>query len=241
MGEFQVRYEGKTAVVSIDDGKANALTTAEFASLEKALDTVAASEARAVVLTGRAGYLSAGLNLKSLGTGTLDDMKAVTAAMGSAVLKLFTFPLPVVTAVTGHALGGGAMFVLASDVSLFADGPFKFGLNEVPIGLFVPTYAIELARARFPTERLTEAVVHGRVLTPAEALEWKIAESLHAPDAVLGAALARAEQLGTISGAGYAMTKQLVRGASVALAKSKLSAELNDMTGLMAKRFGLPG
>ena len=72
MGEFQVRYEGKTAVVSIDDGKANALTTAEFASLEKALDTVAASEARAVVLTGRAGYLSAGLNLKSLGTGTLD-------------------------------------------------------------------------------------------------------------------------------------------------------------------------
>ncbi len=239
MGDFQVRREGTVAVISIDDGKANALTTHEFASLERALDEVAKSDARSAVLTGRVGYLSAGLNLKHLGSANVEQMQDITRAMGHAVLKLFTFEKPVVAAVSGHALGGGAMFVLACDVSLFAEGPYKFGLNEVPIGLFVPTYAIELARARLPSERLTEFVVHGRVLSPAESLEWKVAEAVLPAESLLAAALTRAEQLGALSGQGYAMTKQLVRGAGAAMAREKLPGELAGMTDLMKRRFGL--
>ena len=65
-----------------------------------------------------------------------------------AAIQFLIQSLPqVVAAVSGHALGGGAMMALAADIRIFADGAFRFGLNEVQIGLFVPSYAIELARA----------------------------------------------------------------------------------------------
>jgi len=236
MSEWKIDRDGDVAIVSLDDGKANALLVPEFEGLEGALAAVEHSPAKAVVLTGRPGYFSAGLNLKAMGGLSLEDKQKLVAAMGSAVLRLFLFPKPVVAAVSGHALGGGAMFALASDLRVFADGPFKFGLNEVQIGLFVPSYAIELARSCVSPSRLTELTIHGRVLSPLEALSMHVAESVHAPEAVLSAALLRARGLAALSGNGYAMTKRLVRGAAVEAAQKSLPGELAEMARMMDAR-----
>jgi len=48
----------------------------------------------------------------------------------------------------------------------------------------VPSYAIELARAAVSSSRLTDLVMHGRVLSPMEALSMHIAEGVHAPEAL---------------------------------------------------------
>lgn len=235
MAIWTIRREGELAVISMDDGKANAHTVPEFRSLEAALDEAQASSALGVVLTGRPGILSGGMNLKVLGTLSLEEKKALVAAMGSAVLKLHLFPKPVVTAVCGHALGAGAMFGLAADVRLFADGPFKFGLNEVPAGMFVPTFAVELARSVAP-QHLTQLVVHGRVLSPAEALALGVAESVHAPEALLPAALARARELTNLTGSGYALTKRLVRGPGADHARAVLPGELDELARMLDTR-----
>ncbi|GMU60442.1 MAG: enoyl-CoA hydratase [Myxococcaceae bacterium] len=236
MSEWKVDRDGDVAVISLDDGKANALLVPEFEGLEGALAAVEHSSALAVVLTGRPGYFSAGLNLKALPTLSLEEKQKLVAAMGSAVTKLFLFPKPVVAAVSGHALGGGAMFALAADLRVFADGPYKFGLNEVQLGLFVPSYAVELARACISPSRLTEFVGHGRVLTPLEALSMHIAESVHAPEAVLAAALIRARGLAALSGTGYALTKRLVRGAGVEAAQKSLPGELAELARMLDSR-----
>jgi enoyl-CoA hydratase len=236
MADWKLEREGDVTVLSLDDGKANALLVPEFEGLERALDAIEQSDARAVVLTGRAGFFSAGLNLKALGAMSLDGKKALVGAMGRAVQRLSLFPRPVVAAVSGHALGGGAMFALASDLRVFADGPFKFGLNEVPVGLFVPSYAIELARACVSPSRLTELVVHGRVLSPLEALSMHIAESVHAPEAVLPAALLRAKGLAALSGSGYALTKRLTRGPGAEAARQSLPGELDELARMLDAR-----
>ncbi|MCU0696733.1 MAG: enoyl-CoA hydratase-related protein [Myxococcaceae bacterium] len=233
MATWQVTFEHDVAIVSLDDGKANAVLVPEFQSLEAALDEVAASRALAVVLTGRPGYLSAGLNVKALPALSLDDKRDVVRAMASAVLKLFLFPRPVVAAVSGHALGAGAMLALAADLRVFADGPFKFGLNEVPTGLFVPSFAIELARAAVSSSRLTELVVHGRVLSPHEALSMHVAEVVHAPESLMAAALMHARHLSGLAGGGYALTKRLVRGPGAAAARAALPAELDELAQLL--------
>jgi enoyl-CoA hydratase len=183
---------------------------------------------------GRPGYFSAGLNLKAVGVMSTEEKKAVTAAMGSAVLKLFLFSKPVVAAVSGHALGGGAMFALACDTRIFADGSFKFGLNEVQLGLFVPSYAIELAVSAVSASRLTDMVVHGRIVSPMEALSMHVAEAVHSPEALLHAALIRARDLAKLSGPGYATTKRLVRGAGADRAWAKLPLELAELSKLMS-------
>jgi enoyl-CoA hydratase len=236
MSEWEIDRDGDVAILALDDGKANALLVPEFEGLEGALDAVERSSALAVVLTGRPGYFSAGLDLKALPMLSLDEKQRLVEAMGRAVLKLFLFPKPVVAAVSGHALGGGAMLALAADLRVFADGPYKFGLNEVQLGLFVPSYAVELARACVSPSRLTELVTHGRVLSPLEALSMHIAESVHAPEAVLAAALLRARGLAALSGPGYALTKRLVRGPGAEASQKNLPGELAELSRMLDSR-----
>lgn len=233
MAEWKVEREGDVAIVSLDDGKANALLVPEFQGLEKTLDDVEQAGALSVVLTGRPGFFSAGLNLKALGTMSLEQKKELVAAMGSAVLKLFTFSRPVVAAVSGHALGGGAMLALASDIRIIADGAFRFGLNEVQVGLFVPSYAIELARASISASRLTDLVMHGRILTPMEALNMHIAEAVHSPEALRTAAMMRARELAKLAGSGYSITKKLVRGPAADQARAKIAGELETLASML--------
>lgn len=233
MARWNIEREGDVAIVSLDDGKANALLVPEFQGLEAALHEVEKSGALSVVLTGRPGFFSAGLNLKVLGGLTLDEKKELVAAMGSAVLELFTFPRPVVAAVSGHALGGGAMFALASDIRIFADGAYRFGLNEVQVGLFVPSYAIELARSSISSSRLTDLVLHGRVVTPMEALNMHIAEAVHSPEALRVAAMMRARELAKLAGTGYSITKKLLRGPAAERARALIPSELDTLASML--------
>ncbi|MBS1151153.1 MAG: Enoyl-CoA hydratase/isomerase [Myxococcaceae bacterium] len=237
MGQWIIKREGPVAVLSMDDGKANALTMSEFEGLSRALAEIAASDAGAMVLTGRPGYFTAGLNLKVLPTLATAELEKLITKFGEVTLELLLFPKPVVAAVSGHALGAGGIFAFASDVRLFAEGPFKFGLNEVPGGLFVPTFGIVSAKVTAASEQLTGLIMHGQVFGPAEALSRKIAESLHAPDALLPAAIARATGLADLGGHGYALTKKLLRGPLAEEARRALPSEVAELgTALGAKR-----
>lgn len=236
MGQWQIQREGAVAVLSMDDGKANALTMPEFEGLSRSLAELEKSDCTAVVLTGRPGYFTAGLNLKVLPTLETPALEALITKFGEVVVELMMFPKPVVAAVSGHALGAGAIFAYASDVRIFAEGAFKIGLNEVPGGLFVPTFGIVTAKLALPAPLLTQMVMHGRVFGPAEALQLGIAESLVAPDALRATALARAATLGELGGQGYALTKKLLRGPLADEAKRNLAAEVGQLGAALGGR-----
>jgi len=92
-------------------------------------------------------------------------------AFGRTMLRVFTFPIPTVAAVTGHAIAGGAMLAFACDLRFVSEGPFRLHLNEVAIGLAFPTWAIVLAQAAVPPRWHTEAILHARPYSPEEAFE----------------------------------------------------------------------
>src|SRR5262245_26162647 len=96
------RREGIAEIV-LDDGKGNAMAAAFFLELNAALDRVAGDDNRALVVVGRPGYLSAGLNIKLLPTLPPDDFQRTLLTFGRTLLRVWTFPLPTVAAVTGHA------------------------------------------------------------------------------------------------------------------------------------------
>ena len=229
MGQWTVAREGSVAVLAIDDGKANAITTVEFESLARALDEIEKSDASAVVMTGRPGFFSAGLNLKVLPTLTAPQMQALVTRFGEVLVQLFLFPRPVVAAMSGHAIAGGALLALACDVRLFAEGPFRFGLNEVPGGIFLPQFAVELMRAACPAEYLVEQVLHGRMLSPTEAKERRLVEAVVAPEALMAAAIARATALGDLAGNAYAITKMKLRGPAADYSVEQVGAEVDAL------------
>lgn len=226
--KLKLTRDQEVAVVTLDDGKANALATADFRAQLALLDELERSDAGAVVLTGRAGYFSAGMNLKLLPTLTPREVGELVTLMGDVALRLFTYPLPVVAAVSGHALGAGAIFSLACDVRLFARGPFRFGLNEVPGGLPLPSFGVEVGRGSIPVELQLEAIAHGRVFSPDEAVALGLGESLHEAPQLLSAAVERARKLAELPRSAYQSTKQRLRGPFSDAAKSRVPGEIAE-------------
>jgi len=226
-----VRYEAAdgVAVVTLDDGKVNAMAGPFFEALNAALDRAEADRPLAVLLAGRAGYFSAGLDLKLLPTLTPDAFRLTMIAFGETMLRVFTFPIPCVAAVTGHAIAGGAFLAYACDLRWIADGPYRLHVNEVAIALPLPTWALVIAANAIPPRWHTEAILHAHAYAPAEARERGIVLGLVPADELVARARARAANLGKIDPGAYAVAKGRLRERDVAWARRNLAAEARGL------------
>jgi enoyl-CoA hydratase len=218
------RLEGTTAIVHMDDGKANALSHAMIDELLVALGR-AEREAKAFVLAGRPDRFCAGFDLKVMTSG-LDEAKALLRSGADLLVRLYGSPLPVVAACTGHALAAGALVLLTADLRVGAQGAFRIGLNEVSIGLPTPVFAAELARDRLATGDLVRATLHAQIYGPDEAARVGFLDEVVAPAEVLGRAVEEANRLGALSRAAFDGTKQRLRGKTIAHVLSTLEEDL---------------
>ena len=187
-----VSMVGPVALVSIDDGKVNALTPDLLDGLFGALDAAEAN-AGAVVLAGRPGVFSAGLDLNVMRGGG-PAAKDLLGRGGEIFLRLAEFPRPVVAACTGHALAAGAVVLLCSDLRIGAAGTYKIGLNEVAIGIPLPPLVVALARARLSPRHFTRACNTAQVYSPDAAVEAGFLDQADSTDAT-GEALRVATEL----------------------------------------------
>src|SRR5690349_16858719 len=181
--------------LALDDGKVNAMALPLFDALNAALDRAERERPAAIVITGRVGVFSAGLDLKLLPTLPADDLRRTIVAFGRTMLRVFGFPIPTIAAVGGHAIAGGAILAFACDVRLHADGPFRLHLNEVAIGLPLPTWALAIAHSAIPTRWQSEAILHARPYAPTEALERGIVDAVVPADRLVAESGARAATL----------------------------------------------
>ncbi len=201
-------FHDDVAVLTLDDGKANALSTTTIASIETALDAVEASSAGALLIAGRAGFFSGGLDLKELPALSPEARTQAFARFSRVAMRVWTLDRPVVAALTGHALGGGAILALGADVRVGADTESaRIGLIEVAVGLPVPRFAVEMARAALPAHTLVQAVAHGRAwsLREAHAAGW--VDALAPADELVALATQRAAALAKLARAPYVATK----------------------------------
>jgi enoyl-CoA hydratase len=224
------QLEGTTALIQMDDGKANALSEAMIAELGEAL-TRAEKEASAVVLAGRVDRFCAGFDLKIMMSGP----EAATGLLrrGSDLLmRLYGSPLPIIAACTGHALAGGALVLLTADVRVGAAGAFRIGLNEVAIGLPVPVLAMELARDRIAPGDLGQATLRAHIYDPDGAVRVGFLDQVVPPADVVARAREEAAKLGTLSRVAYRETKKRLRGTTIAHILATLDADMAAIAGL---------
>lgn len=197
---------GDVAVVTMDDGKANALSHDTLEQLDSALD--AAEDGAALVLAGRPGRFCAGFDLSVVKQGP--EAAAEVMGRGSELaMRLHEWKTPRVAAVTGHALAMGAVMLGCADLRVGAAGDFKYGFNEVAIGLAMPEFAIALHRDRLSPRHLHAAVALARIYDPEGALEAGFIDELVPPDAVVDTAVERAAQLvDYLDGAAFLRTRR---------------------------------
>jgi enoyl-CoA hydratase len=166
---LSVQEQETHVLLTMDDGKANALSFAMLDALNEGLDAAAAT-GKVVVIAGRPGRFSAGFDLSVMGEGG-EAMYRLLKQGADTSARLLAFDTPVILAVTGHAMAMGALICLSADYRLGVAGNFKLGLNEVTIGMTLPWFGIELARARLQETALTEAVALARIYDPETARE----------------------------------------------------------------------
>lgn len=218
-----VRIENEIAIITMDDGKANAINPPMLDALNAALDK-AEAEAKAVVLAGREGRFSAGFDLRMIQGATQEEVTALMKAGGRLAMRLFAFPMPVIAACTGHGIAMGAFLLLGSDTRIGAKGAFKIGTNETAINLVMPTFGIELPKARLNPLRLTEAVINGTLFDPEQAVEVGFLDMTVEPHAVLDAAIAEAERLKPLTGPTYAANKTRLRRETIQIVTPTVAA-----------------
>ncbi|WP_150304869.1 crotonase/enoyl-CoA hydratase family protein [Pseudomonas saliphila] len=196
------------AEITLDDGKANALSQTLLEALLKALEEAAAADC-AVLISGRRGIFSGGYDRKLIDAGgpACDAMRAAGDRLSVAMLN---YPAPLVIASTGHAMAKAAFMLLLADYRLGAEGPFKVGLNEVAIGMTMPAAAMPQARARLNPAWLSRCALQSETLDAQQAVQAGFYDELVSPDQLLDRARDKVRSLAKLDRRAYLETRRLL-------------------------------
>lgn len=197
------------STITMDDGKANALSFAMFDALNAALDEAEAA-AKPVVLAGRPGKFSAGFDLSVMAGADAETMRLLKLGADLAH-RVLTFKTPVVLAVSGHALAMGALLCLSADYRIGMRGNYKIGLNETAIGMTLPWFGVELARSRLAKPHFPLAVNLARIYDGESAVEAGFVDEVADDTALLGRAEEMAQSLASLDMGAHHASKLRVR------------------------------
>ena len=167
----------------------NALNPELVSALDQALVTASNDGVEAVILSGRPGLFSAGLDVPELLQLDRDGMRDFWKRFFGLLATIACSPMPIVAASTGHSPAGGTVLALFADYRVQADGDYKLGLNEVQVGLVIPPvihHALVRLIGVYPAER---HLVAGQMIPASEALAIGLVDELAAADQVVEHAL----------------------------------------------------
>lgn len=168
---------------------ANALSPDLLELLISELGSAPADGARALVLSGAEGLFTGGLDVPLLLNLERGEFVRALELFFGAMHALAASELAVAAAITGHSPAGGAVLALFCDWRVMAEGPFVIGLNEVRIGIPVPTIVAD-ALTRVVGRRRAEALCQtGRLLGPQEAHDFGLVDEVVPVDGVVPSAV----------------------------------------------------
>ena len=216
------------ATITLSNGKVNALSPQVIADINAALDQAEKDQA-VVILTGQAGILSGGYDLKVMKTG-LEATRDMVAAGSALTLRMLAHPQPIIVACPGHAVAKGAFLLLACDYRIGVEGAFQIGLNEVKIGMTMHQVGIALARDRLTPAAFQRSVINAEMFGPQAAMAAGFLDQIVPADALMATALAMAQQLSQLNMTAHTQTKRKAR--KVLLDTLAAAIEVDKLTGL---------
>lgn len=222
------------AAIALDDGKANALSPRLIQGLHEALDG-AEKDAKAVAITGRPGRFCGGFDLSVLRDGGPEAGAALVIAGAELYLRFLEYPLPIVVGCTGHALAAGAIALMTADYRVGARGDFRIGMNETAIGMTLPRFALEFARARISRRHFERALVQADLYGPESAVDAGYLDRVVDPEEVPSAAFAEATRLAALPQPAFRNSKRRAHEDLVARVRRDLEA---DVRGMMPRSAG---
>ena len=208
---LDITDHGRIREISLSRPPANAMNPDLIALLIEKLNQ-AARAADAVVISGRPGMFSAGLDIPVLLHLDRNGLSRFWQSFLELLRTIATMPVPTVFALTGHAPAGGIVIAMFGDYRIMTGGNFKTGLNEVQVGLVVSP-VIQQALVRLvgphPAEKI---LVPGALLSPDQALDMGLVDELEdTPESTVERAIAWCDNLLGLPRSAMSFTREMSR------------------------------
>lgn len=209
------------ATLTFDDGKANVVGPSFLDDINAGLDRAEQDTASAVILRGRDGMFSAGFDLGEFKKSPEEGLAMVQRGF-ELLIRLYSFPLPLVAACTGHGIAMGAFIIMACDIRIGTRGAFKMSLPETAIGMELPPILLELAASRISRLHMTRVALLSEAYTPDEAVAAGFIDEVVTAEDLTARSTAVAQQLAQLPKAQFAANKLSVRAATLQAMRDSL-------------------
>jgi 3,2-trans-enoyl-CoA isomerase len=195
MNTLQLTVNDKLATVTLNRGRSNPINLEMINELIATIrDLEADDNIGALIITGKEGFFSAGIDLIEVYNYDAEKSKDFWSSFLLMQSTLSAFKKPFVTAITGHSPAGGCIIAMCSDYRVMATGQFIIGLNEVPVGIMVPGAVFHLYAFWLGSRKAYQYLLKGKLLNVEEALRDGLVDEVCAPEDVLATAEKKVRQ-----------------------------------------------
>jgi enoyl-CoA hydratase/carnithine racemase len=224
------------AVVTLRHGKANALDIELCEALAARFHALRTDASKAVVITGRGKIFSAGVDLIRVANGGAPYIRDFLPALHKLYEAVFYHPKPVVAAINGHAIAGGAVLACCGDRRIMAREGGHIGVTEMLVGVPFPALAFAIVRFAVPSRHLPEFMLSGATYATDAALDRGWIDEIAEPSELLEDAIAVATELAELSPPAFMQTKLQLREAVIE--RMEASGEATDR--IVADTWAMP-
>ncbi len=163
------------------------------------------------MIKGQGKIFSAGVDLIRVSEGGAPYVRKFLPALHKLYDAVFHHPKPVVAAINGHAIAGGAVLAACADRRIMAREGGRIGVTEILVGVPFPALAFEIVRFAVPPRHLPEFTLSGATYAPDAALQRGWIDEIAEPADLLEDAIAVAQELALLSPSAFAQTKKQIR------------------------------
>jgi len=220
---------GAVRELQLNRPPANALSPDLISALRHAVESAPHDGARALVISGVPGRFSAGMDIPLLLTLDRPAINAMWRDFYALLAALALSPIPIATAITGHATAGGTVLPLFTDFRIAAHGEWKLGLNEVQVGLPLPPLIFAGLRRLVGAHQAERLAVGGLLVSPDEAVRIGLVDEVVSLDQVVSRTVEWSRGLLALPVDAMAVTRRSARADFFELFAASFDRELEQV------------
>ena len=210
MKNIKLEFDEKICIIRLARSVTNPLNLALLKELSKNLQKLHDdSSIRGIILTGdNDKFFSIGFDIPELYHQSKSQVTLFYKTFNRLSIDLYTFPKPIINAITGHAIAGGCILSICCDYRFIADERKLMGLNEIKLGIPVPYPADCILRQLVGDRTGREIMYTGDFYKPEESLKMGLVDTVLPIDQVLPKAIEKAKLIGEMPPEAFSMIKQ---------------------------------
>jgi enoyl-CoA hydratase len=199
------------------------------AAREAIANVDADGDIKGVILTGMGSCFCSGVDIREVPQYTPEEMHRMIMGINRLCLTAYGLLKPLVTAVDGHAIGGGLVLSMMGDLRIVTDADCNLGLAEVKAGIPFPACPLQIMKAEMRPEVRRRMSLTGESVSPETALAWGLFDEKIEATRLLEMAREKVKSLMAHPPASYRVIKNQIRVTTIVRMADIVEREADPM------------